>query len=136
MSELVRFGVSVDAELLEAFDAMCQKRGYANRSEALRHGIRQALAEDSISTPESPAAGVLTLVYNHHDSDLPGQLTEAQHQAHHAVLATLHVHLDHDHCLEVLTLRGTAGPVRDLADTLRAMRGVQQSSFALVALNQ
>ena len=79
-------------------------------------------------------AGVLTLVYDHHDNDLPGRLTSLQHEAHGMVLATMHVHLDEHHCLETMALRGPAAAVTELADRLRSSRGVLQSSCALTAI--
>ena len=134
MSELVRFGVSLENDLLAAFDELSRRRGYANRSEALRHCIRRELADDLTADPDTPVAGVLTLVYDHMESDLPRRLTAMQHEAHHAVLATLHVHLDLHHCLEVMTLRGSAAQVRELADRLRAARGVLQGSLSLTPM--
>jgi len=134
MSELVRFGVSLEKELLEAFDGLCRRRGYANRSEALRHVLRRELDEEAISDPAGPVAGVLTLVYDHHESDLPRRLTALQHESHEAVQVCLHIHLDHSRCLEVMALRGQGGPVRELADRLRACRGILRGSLSLMAL--
>jgi CopG family nickel-responsive transcriptional regulator len=131
---LVRFGVSLENDLLSAFDELCRKRGHASRSEALRRCIRQELAEEHAADPLMPTAGVLTLVYNHHDSDLPRRLTAIQHEAHESVTATLHVHLDSHHCLEVMALRGAGGEVRALADRLRSAKGVLQSSLSLVSM--
>lgn len=134
MSELVRFGVSLERELLAAFDGHSARKGFANRSEALRHCIRRELSEEIVSDPHAPAAGVLTLVYDHHDRDLPGRLTAIQHDAHGLVLATMHVHLDEHHCLETMALRGSAAAVTELADRLRSLRGVLQSSCSLTAI--
>ena len=134
MSELVRFGVSLEQDLLTAFDELCRRRGYSNRSEALRHCIRRELADDGAADPHGPAAGVLTLVYDHRESDLPRRLTAIQHEAHHAVLATLHVHLDPRHCLEVMTLHGSVSQVRELAEHLSATRGVLQGALTQTPL--
>lgn len=134
MSELVRFGVSLERDLLEAFDELCRSRGFSNRSEALRHALRRELAEKIISAPDAPVAGVLTLVYDHHDNDLPGRLTAIQHEAHSLVLATMHVHLDEHHCLETMALRGPCAEVTRLADRLRSSRGVLQSSCSLTSV--
>lgn len=136
MSELVRFGVSLEQDLLAAFDELSRRRGYANRSEALRHCIRRELADDLTANPEAGVAGVLTLVYDHMESDLPRRLTAMQHEAHDAVLATLHVHLDRHHCLEVMILRGTAAQVHELADRLRSARGVLQGALSLTPLQR
>lgn len=134
MGELVRFGVSLERELLAAFDGHGRRKGFANRSEALRHCIRRELSEEIVSEPDAPVAGVLTLVYDHHDNDLPARLTALQHEAHAMVIATMHVHLDEHHCLETMALRGPAAAVSELADRLRSSRGVLQSSCALTAI--
>ena len=134
MSELARFGVSLEQDLLTAFDELCRRRGYSNRSDALRHCIRRELADDGAADPHGPVAGVLTLVYDHRESDLPRRLTAMQHEAHHAVLATLHVHLDPHHCLEVMTLRGSALQVRELAEHLSATRGVLRGGLTITPL--
>lgn len=134
MGETVRFGVSLDEELLEKFDALCARREYPSRSEALRDIIRDALAQDALQSDEAEAAGVLTLVYDHHTRDLSRKLTERQHDFPDVVIATLHVHLDHHNCLETLVLRGAAGSLRQLADQLRAIRGVKHGMFSLSAI--
>lgn len=134
MSDLVRFGVSLERNLLAAFDALSRERGFANRSEALRHALRRELAEKITSAPDAPVAGVLTLVYDHHENDLPGRLTALQHEAHGMVIASLHVHMDEHHCLETLALRGPCAEVTRLADRLRSSRGVLQSSCSLTAI--
>ena len=130
MSEVVRFGVSLDADLLARFDELCARRQYPSRSEALRDVIREVLARDVLRSDEAEAAGVLTLVYDHHIRDLSRKLTERQHEDHACIVATLHVHLNHDNCLEMLVLQGPAGKLRALADELRAIRGVKHGSFA------
>ncbi len=134
MSEIVRFGVSLEHDLLDAFDGLIQSRGFANRSEALRHCIRRELAEEVTSEPDAPVAGVLTLVYDHHDNDLPRKLTSLQHESHNMVLATMHVHLDEHRCLETMALRGSCSEVTHLADRLRSSRGVLQSYCSLAAI--
>ena len=133
MHSTVRFGVSMDADLLREFDDFCRLRGYDTRSEALRDLIRDALVEELGAKDDAIVAGTLTLVYDHHKSDLTSRLTAAQHDAHHLVLATLHVHLDHHNCLEVLALRGNSGEVRALADNILAVKGVKHGKFVQTA---
>lgn len=130
MGETTRFGVSLDESLLEQFDALCQRRGYASRSEALRDVIRETLAADALPEPQAESSGVLTLVYDHHIRDLSKKLTERQHEDHDCVVATLHVHLDHHNCLEVLILKGQGSRIRAMAEALRAMRGVKHGTFS------
>ncbi len=134
MAETVRFGVSLDADLLDRFDALCERRGCPSRSEALRDMIREALDQEALESEAVEAAGVLTLVYDHHTRDLSRKLTERQHDAHDLIVATLHVHLDHHECLEMLVLRGAAGRVRTFADQVRAVRGVRQGTFSMTAV--
>ena len=129
MSNTVRFGVSMDEDLLAEFDGFCTKRGYATRSEALRDLIRDALVAERGASEDAPVVGSLTLVYDHHKSDLTQRLTAAQHDAHHLILATLHVHLDQHNCLEVLALQGKSGEVMALADQLLAVKGVKHGKF-------
>ncbi|HEY1183228.1 MAG TPA: nickel-responsive transcriptional regulator NikR [Bryobacteraceae bacterium] len=131
MSELSRIGVAIDAGLLEKFDRLIAGRGYTNRSEAFRDMIREELVEQSWESPESQVVGTVTLVYDHHARLLGEKLTGIQHEYHRSVLSTLHVHLDHDLCLEVIVIRGRAGAVRSLADALISTKGVKHGRLTL-----
>jgi CopG family nickel-responsive transcriptional regulator len=131
MSELSRIGVAIDAGLLERFDRLIAGRGYTNRSEAFRDMIREELVEQSWESPESQVVGTVTLVYDHHARLLGEKLTGIQHEYHRSVLSTLHVHLDHDLCLEVIVIRGRAGAVRSLADALISTKGVKHGRLTL-----
>ena len=130
MGKLTRFGVSLDEELLEPFDALCAVKGYSNRSEAIRDLIRKALVAEEWQQADGQGAGTLTLVYDHHKNDLARRLTQMQHDEHDIIIATLHVHLDHHHCLEVLILKGEAARVRALADKLISCKGVKHGTFS------
>src|ERR1700726_94571 len=101
MGELSRIGVAIDSDLLDKFDKLIAGRGYANRSEAFRDLIRSELIEQSWQAKDTLVVGTVTLVYNHHVRMLSEKLTGLQHDHYHSVLSTLHVHLDHDNCLEV-----------------------------------
>ena len=129
MGKLTRFGVSLDEELLEPFDALCAVKGYSNRSEAIRDLIRKALVAEEWQQADGQGAGTLTLVYDHHKNDLARRLTQMQHDEHDIIIATLHVHLDHHNCLEVLILKGEAARVRALADKLISCKGVKHGTF-------
>ena len=135
MGATTRFGVSLDSDLLAPFDALCERRGYSNRSEALRDLIRKALVEDAWQNA-AEGAGTLTLVYDHHKSDLARKLMRMQHDEHDCIVATLHVHLDHYNCLEVLVLKGDAARVRRLAERLIATRGVKHGAFTCTTTGQ
>ena len=130
MGKLTRFGVSLDEELLEPFDALCAVKGYSNRSEAIRDLIRKALVAEEWQQADGQGAGTLTLVYDHHKNDLARRLTQMQHDEHDIIIATLHVHLDHHNCLEVLILKGEAARVRALADKLISCKGVKHGTFS------
>ncbi len=133
MGELSRIGVAIDSDLLDKFDALIAKRGYTNRSEAFRDIIRDELVEKEWETPESQVVGTVTLVYDHHVRLLSEKLTSLQHDFHHNILSTLHVHLDHDHCLEVLVVRGQAGAVRQVADAIISTKGVKHGRLTITS---
>jgi CopG family nickel-responsive transcriptional regulator len=134
MSDLCRVGVAIDSDLLEAFDALIAQRGYANRSEAVRDLIRAELNQNKIESPTQPVVGALAMVYDHHVRLLAEKLTQAQHEHHDAIVSTLHVHLDHDHCLEIIVLRGHREIVQTIADRLISTKGVLQGRLTLAAL--
>ena len=125
MGELSRIGVAIDTDLLEKFDRLIEQRGYTNRSEAFRDLIRDELVEKNWESPDSHVVGTVTLVYDHHVRMLSEKLTDIQHDYHHAVLSTLHVHLDHDHCLEVLVVKGKSG------DALISTKGVKHGRLTI-----
>lgn len=131
MSDLSRIGVAIDSDLLDKFDKLIARRGYANRSEAFRDLIRDELVETSWERPDASVVGTVTLVYDHHTRLLSDKLMDLQHEAFHHVLSTLHVHLDHDNCLEVLVLRGKAGPVKKIADALISTKGVKHGRLTI-----
>jgi len=131
MSGLSRIGVAIDTDLLEKFDRLIAQRKYTNRSEAFRDLIRDELVEKTWESPESDVAGTVTLVYDHHVRLLNEKLTDIQHDHHNVIVSTLHVHLDHDHCLEVLVLRGKSKDVRRVADTLISTKGVKHGRLTI-----
>jgi len=124
MSQLMRFGISMEAGLLSQFDALLRRQGYTTRSEAVRDLVRNVLVEDRWSRDQEAVVGTITLVYDHHTRDLSDRLTEQQHAHHHAVISTMHVHLDAHFCLEVIVVKGTPDEVRLIADELIGTRGV------------
>jgi CopG family nickel-responsive transcriptional regulator len=131
MNELSRIGVAIDAGLLEKFDQLIARRGYTNRSEAFRDLIRDALVEKTWEAPDAKVVGTVTIVYDHHVRLLNEKLTDLQHEYYHHILSTLHVHLDHDNCLEVLVVRGRAADVRRIADTLISTKGVKHGRLSI-----
>ncbi len=127
---LVRFGVAMEASLLAELDAIVASRG-STRSELLRDLVRAEISRQKVRKGE-PAVAALTLVYDHHVRDLTERLTEVQHALGDAVRSTMHVHLDHDHCLEVIVLRGAADVIKDAADKMLATRGVKHGGLEIV----
>ncbi|MGH9673324.1 MAG: nickel-responsive transcriptional regulator NikR [Bryobacteraceae bacterium] len=130
---LSRIGVAIDSDLLAKFDELIARRGYTNRSEAFRDMIRDELVERAWEKPEASVVGTVTLVYDHHVRTLGDRLTDLQHDHFHNVLSTLHVHLDHDNCLEVLVVRGKAGAVRRIADALISTKGVKHGRLTITS---
>jgi CopG family nickel-responsive transcriptional regulator len=131
MRVLSRIGVAIDSDLLNKFDRLITQRGYTNRSEAFRDLIRDELVEKTWESPESQVVGTVTLVYDHHVRMLNEKLTDIQHDYHRSILSTLHVHLDHDHCLEVLVVRGKSVEVRKVADVLISTKGVKHGRLTI-----
>lgn len=131
MGELSRIGVAIDADLLKKFDNLIGRRGYTNRSEAFRDLIRDELVEQSWESPDANVVGTVTLVYDHHVRLLSEKLTGLQHDFHQSILSTLHVHLDHDTCLEVLVVRGKSADVRKVADSLISTKGVKHGRLTI-----
>lgn len=131
MDRLERIGVSIDGDLLAKFDALIDERGYTSRSEAFRDLIRNELVAEFSKSPNAEVVGSLTLVYDHHTRMLSNKLIDLQHKHHEAVLSTLHVHLDHDNCLEVLIIKGRSDHVRELADSLISTKGVKHGRLTI-----
>jgi CopG family nickel-responsive transcriptional regulator len=131
MPGLSRIGIAIDSQLLKQFDKAIEKRGYTNRSEAFRDLARDHLIRESSELPTTEIAGTLTLVYDHHHRLLSENLTALQHEFHHAIISAVHVHLDHDNCLEVLILRGQSKEVRHIADRLISTKGIKHGQLSV-----
>ncbi|MBV9182479.1 MAG: nickel-responsive transcriptional regulator NikR [Acidobacteria bacterium] len=131
MADLSRIGVSLDSDLLHRFDQFIAEKGYENRSEAFRDLIRDRLVGTAVVASKAPVVGTVTLVYDHHTRLLPEKLADLQHQYHQVVISTLHAHLDHNTCLEVVLLRGRSRDVQRLADTLISTKGVRHGRLVL-----
>lgn len=136
MSETLRFGISIDAKLLDDFDRLIEQKGYETRSEALRDLIRASLIEVKWENDEEEMVGTVTLVYNHHVRDLADKLTEHQHSYHHQIISALHVHLDAHNCLEVLVVRGKAREIKKIADEIIGVKGVKHGKLVMTATGQ
>jgi CopG family nickel-responsive transcriptional regulator len=128
-----RFTVSLDEDLLTQFDEYIRRRSYGNRSEAVRDILRQALESERLAEEEDGhCIACLSYIYNHHERELSRRLTEASHAHHDLTLSTLHVHLDHENCMEVSVLQGPTQSVRRFADAITAETGVRHGALNAV----
>jgi CopG family transcriptional regulator, nickel-responsive regulator len=131
MAHLSRIGVSLDTELLHRFDSFITGKGYENRSEAFRDLIRDQLVGSVVIAPNALVVGTVTLIYDHHTRLLPEKLTDIQHTHHELIISTVHAHLDHENCLEVVILRGKSREVQVLADRLISTKGVRHGRLVM-----
>jgi CopG family transcriptional regulator, nickel-responsive regulator len=130
-----RITMAIDEALAKEFDALIEKRGYGSRSEAMRDLLRREVEANRVRyEAKSYCVASLSYVYNHHVRDLAERLTGAQHEHHDLVVATTHVHLDHEHCLETAILKGSTAAVRALADRIKAERGVRHTAINLITV--
>lgn len=136
MGQTIRFGVSLDSDLLEKFDALCEERCYQTRSEAIRDLIRNTLVQKEWEDLNKEMVGTLTLVYDHHQSDLAQKMTEIQHSSFDVIVTALHIHLDHHNCMEVLILRGPGQEIKSTAERLISTKGVKHGKLNLATTGQ
>jgi len=136
MSELVRFGVSLEDALLRDFDRLIEEKGYISRSEAIRDLIRDYLVQADWTALKGEQAATLSIVYNHEVREINDRLTDMQHDYHHLIVCSTHVHLTAHTCLEVVVLRGGAAEIRRMADRLIATRGVQHGKLTMSTLGR
>ncbi|NLG17910.1 MAG: nickel-responsive transcriptional regulator NikR [Fibrobacter sp.] len=135
MSELYRFGISLEKNLIDAFDKHIKSRKYQNRSEAIRDLIREELVQKKW-TEGGVVAGAIVMTYDHHKRELVNRMLDIQHDFQGTILSTQHVHLDHHHCLEVIAVRGKARDVERLSTTLKALVGVKHLSLSISATGE
>lgn len=133
---LSRFSLSMPTGLVRQLDAMTRAKGYANRSQAVAELVRNRLVECQAESGAQEIAGTITLVYDHHQRNIQGLLTDIQHDHAAVIIATLHVHLDHHNCMEVLAVRGRARDVRQVADQLIAARGVKHGRLTVTTTGE
>ena len=127
---LTRFSVSVKEELLAKFDRQIKSEQYPTRSKAIADLIRKNLIKKEW-TGSKEVAGAIILVYDHHKKDVTNRLTHVQHDFHHLVISSQHVHLDHNNCLEIVIVKGKPNEVAKLADKLKATKGVKHGSLTM-----
>ncbi len=130
MSDLVRFGVSLEKTLLSKFDTLIKEKKYTNRSEALRDLIRQELVQKQWQGGRE-VAGAITLIYDHHKQDVLRKITDTQHDFQKMIISTQHIHLDHHNCLEIVAVKGKARDIERLSDMLKAIKGVRHGTLSM-----
>ena len=130
MSNLVRFSISLEEALLQKFDLHISEQKYKNRSEAIRDLIREKLVRKEWAENEK-VAGTITLVYSHHKRGLVQKLTTLQHDYHHMIISTQHIHLDRDNCMEVIIAHGKARSLEQLTDKLKTVKGIKYGNLAM-----
>ncbi|WP_022846657.1 MULTISPECIES: nickel-responsive transcriptional regulator NikR [unclassified Desulfurobacterium] len=133
MAGIVRFGISIDGKLLERFDEYIEKKGYVSRSEAVRDLIRNALIEESVGE-DREVFGTITIVFDHHQKELEDKLTEIEHQHLGNIISSLHVHIDHHHCMETIVVKGKASEIRELADRIISQKGVKHGKLVVTGI--
>ena len=131
MEKIIRKGIAFEPRLLEQFDSLIRKKGYKNRSEAIRDIIRKELVEEDSTNPENNMAATLTIIYNHHEHNVQHELTHVQHHHPNLIRSSLHVHMDKDNCLEVLVLEGKVKKIKEMADNIISMKGIKNGKLVL-----
>ena len=127
--ELERISITIEPELLRRFEGLLERRQLGNRSEAIRDLIRKAFVKEEWLS-DKPVMGVISLVYDHHQHKLQEKVTLVQHDYHHQIISTTHVHMDHDNCLEIVAVRGRPREVNTLVQRLKAVKGLKHVSLA------
>lgn len=127
---IVRFGVSLEKELLEALDSYVEQNSFANRSQAIRHIVNDHITDTKWQC-NNLVAGSITLVFDHHKRGLVEQLTEVQHRYHSVIISSQHVHFDHDLCMEIIAVKGRAAILTELADKLIAIKGIRHGKLTM-----
>lgn len=128
---VIRFGISLENTLLDRFDTRIRKKGYANRSEAIRDLIRDSLVSEEWESSTAETVGTLTIVYSHDVRELTDTLTDLQHHHHNAIISSMHVHLDEHNCLEVIIVKGRAKDIKSIADRLIGTKGVKHGKLTV-----
>ena len=130
MSKLVRFGVSLEEDLLAKFDRLIRQKKYTNRSEAIRDLIRNELVKKEW-TENKEVTGAITLVYDHHTRELVTKVLDIQHDYHACILSTQHIHLDHHNCFEIIVTQGKSKEIEELYQKLKSLRSVKHAGFMM-----
>jgi CopG family nickel-responsive transcriptional regulator len=130
MPKVVRFGVSLEKDLLDKFDRLIREKNYTNRSEAFRDLIRENLVKAEWKKNKE-IVGAITLIYDHHKRELVNKLMDIQHDFGCIIISSQHIHLDHNNCLEIIAVKGSSKEAQKLADNLKSVKGVKHGTLSL-----
>ncbi|NCO66947.1 MAG: nickel-responsive transcriptional regulator NikR [Nitrospirae bacterium CG_4_10_14_3_um_filter_44_29] len=128
---IIRFGISIEDVLLKRFDTLIKKKGYANRSEAIRDLIRDSLVSEELESETVETVGTITIVYSHDTRELTDTLTDMQHDYYNSIVSSMHIHIDEHNCLEVIVVRGKSSEIKAIADRLIGTKGVKHGKLSL-----
>jgi CopG family nickel-responsive transcriptional regulator len=134
MSNIERIGISLEEDLLAGFDRLIEQRGYQNRSEAIRDLVRAELSQEKLKNPLANAIAVIYLVYDHHSTQLAGKLVQMQHSHLLKTISSMHIHLSHHDCLEIVVMRGPVGEIQRVAESIIALKGVELGKVNLISV--
>lgn len=134
LEELYRFGVSMEQSLIDKFDNYLSKRGYYNRSEAIRDLVRELLAKEKVEIKNNVVYGIVSFIYGHHLRELEEKITSLQHENYKSIISTTHIHIDNMNCLEVIIMKDKAKRIKLLADEIFALKGVISGQISFVSL--
>ena len=132
MEKVERIGVSIDKKLLKKFDNIIKSKGYPNRSEAIRDLIRDKISQEKLTSPKINAVASICLVYDHHSTTLMQKLLDLQHSHLIHTISSMHIHLDHHHCMEIIVLKGQAAEIRKMADKITSFRDVKLGRINMI----
>lgn len=133
MDGITRIGVSLEPKLLEEFDKLTSKKGYVSRSEAIRDLIRDSIAENEWKNDKDHMTGVIVMIYDHEVTDIGQKLTALEHQNMHNINTSIHVHLDHDRCMEIIIVDGELGALKGLANEISSIKGVLRCKLTMAS---
>ena len=133
MTDITRFGVSLPSDILRDFDDQIEKMGYSNRSKAIADLIRSSMVENAWESGKGEIVGVVTMVYDHHTSEVVNKLLALQHDSDIVIYSTMHIHIDHHNCLEMLAIRGKPSEIKAFSDAIKSVRGVKHSGLVITS---
>lgn len=130
-----RVGVSFEPKLLNKFDILIKKKGYTNRSEAIRDLVRKEIIESDIKEEEGKVIGTLTIIYDHDVGNITDKLIHLQHHHHQEITFTTHIHIDNHTCLEIVVIQGILSRVKKFSENVKALKGIKHGQLSITKLS-